>query len=364
MADEKHYSNIVVKELPDSEVEIEGEISAELLERSRAKAVRRLSESLEIPGFRKGHVPEKVIVDKIGDYPVLEDAAEIALTSEYPKILEEHKIDALGRPEISITKLALGNPLGFKLKTAVMPAFALPDYKKIASEKNAKANVEGVGDKDVEEAVEQVRRNKAHYDLHQKLGKDTHDHDHAEIKEEDLPKVDDEFVKTLGNYANVEDFKAKVRESLVREKEYQAREKTRLDIIEEILNETKMSVPEVLVRSELDKLVGQFKDDVARSGMEYESYLKEVKKTEDDLRKEWRESAVKKAKFQLILNRIAGAEGIAADKEMLDHETESLQNLYKDADPNRVRIYVESILTNEKVLKFLESIGKGPESKD
>ena len=56
----------------------------------------------------------------------------MALSEYYPKILEENKIDAISRPEISITKLARKNPLGFKIKTATMPEMKLPDYKQIA----------------------------------------------------------------------------------------------------------------------------------------------------------------------------------------------------------------------------------------
>jgi len=129
---DKQYSNIKITPLKNSEVEIEGEISADILQSSHKAATKRLSETLEIPGFRKGKVPESVIKQRIGEYPILEDAAEIALNSEYPNILIDHKINAIGRPEITVTKLALGNPLGFKIKTAIEPQFSIPDYKTIA----------------------------------------------------------------------------------------------------------------------------------------------------------------------------------------------------------------------------------------
>ena len=58
----------------------------------------------------------------------------MALNEHYPKIIEEEKIDAISRPEISITKLARKNPLGFKIKTAVLPEIKLPDYKNIAKD--------------------------------------------------------------------------------------------------------------------------------------------------------------------------------------------------------------------------------------
>ena len=55
------------------------------------------------------------------------------------------------------------------------------------------------------------------------------------------------------------------------------------------------------------------------------------------------------------MNEIAKAEGIEADKDMLEHESKSLAETYHEADPLRVRVYVETMLTNERVLKFLEN---------
>jgi FKBP-type peptidyl-prolyl cis-trans isomerase (trigger factor) len=361
-ASNKNYANIQIKKLDNSEVEIEGEISAEKLEKSRAKAVNRLSENLKIPGFRPGKAPEKVILQHIGEYPVLEDAAEIALAEEYPLILAEHGIDALGRPNITITKLAADNALGFKITTAVMPEVALPDYKKIAEEKNKTTPEVTVTEKEISDAIERIRENKAHIDLHKKLGTELHSHEHEAIKPEDLPIVDDEFVHSVGDFKDLADFQEKVKESLVKEKEYQEREKIRIDIVESIIAKTSIALPEVLIESELAKMFAQLKDDVARAGVKYEDYLEEIKKTEDDLRKEWRETAEKKAKFQLILNKIADTENIAPDHEMLEHESKNLIDMYKDADPARIRLYVATLLINEKVLKFLEKQGTPAET--
>jgi hypothetical protein len=63
----------------------------------------------------------------------LEDAADILLKEHFPKIIDQEKFDILGRPNISVTKLALNNPFEFKATFAVLPEFELPDYKKIAA---------------------------------------------------------------------------------------------------------------------------------------------------------------------------------------------------------------------------------------
>ena len=121
-----------VKKLPRSIVEIEGELEAEVFESYLDKALKKLGEQVEVPGFRKGKVPENILMSQLPESKILEEMAELALADHYPKIIEEHKIDAISRPEVAITKLARKNPLGFKILTSVLPEIKLPDYKKLA----------------------------------------------------------------------------------------------------------------------------------------------------------------------------------------------------------------------------------------
>jgi len=111
---------VSVKKLPKSEVEIEGELEVSVFESYFAKALKKIGETLKLDGFRKGKIPESVLLSKVPEIHVLEEMAEMALGEHYPKIIENEKIDAISRPEISITKLARNNPLGFKIKTAVL----------------------------------------------------------------------------------------------------------------------------------------------------------------------------------------------------------------------------------------------------
>lgn len=132
MTDKKHYKDIKLTNLPEREIEIIGAITAEKMSLMREKALKKFKDDLELPGFRKGNAPESLVAQKVGEMRLLEEAAEIAMQEEYPNILDEHKVDAIGRPEITITKLAPGNDLGFKIKTALYPDVKIGDYKKIA----------------------------------------------------------------------------------------------------------------------------------------------------------------------------------------------------------------------------------------
>ncbi len=127
---------ITVEKLPGSEVKITGEIPYGYLDAYRKHAVEHVGAEIEMDGFRKGHIPENILVARVGEMALLNDMAEHSLEDAYREIIEEHKIDVVGYPKITITKLAKDNPLGFTITVAVMPVVTLPDYKKIAQDIN------------------------------------------------------------------------------------------------------------------------------------------------------------------------------------------------------------------------------------
>ena len=79
------YTITAEKSLPESEHEIMLEISYETLAKHRATALREISRNFQMPGFRAGHVPENVIVSKVGELSILEEAAHEAIEEILPK---------------------------------------------------------------------------------------------------------------------------------------------------------------------------------------------------------------------------------------------------------------------------------------
>jgi len=240
---------INIKKLPKSELEIEGEVEIDAFEAYFSKALKKIGEKLELPGFRKGKVPENVLLSNIPEAQILGEMAEMALSEYYPKILEKEKIDAIGHPQISITKLARKNPLGFKIKTAIMPEMQIPDYKQIAKKvlsemKDEEKNV-NVTEKEVEDTIMDIRKSRAPK-IHIKEGVELTEKDSqpATLTEE-LPEFNDTFVQALGPFKDIKDFKEKLKENIKLEKENQAKEKTRLKIIEKIIDEIEKQLPPV-----------------------------------------------------------------------------------------------------------------------
>lgn len=333
-----------INKLPNSLVEIKGEIESAEFEGYRAAALKKLGENVEIDGFRKGHVPANVLESKLSEIAVLEEMAQLALSKNYGKIITENKIDAIGYPKINITKLAKGNPLGFTITVATLPEIKLPDYATLAKKANAKTEDVKVTDEEFEAIIKQAKIIRA-----KEAAKG------GEVDENALPELDDEYVKTLGGFTDLEDFKKKIRENVLQEKTFRAKDKKRLEIIEAIIAETKLEVPEVLIDSEIHKMTHKMKTDIENMGLKYDDYLKTINKTEEDLRKDWAKDAEKRAKLQLIVGEIAKAEKLEAPKDMVDAEVKKVTEIYKDADPENARMYIESVLQNEEVFKFLEA---------
>ncbi|OGZ28211.1 MAG: hypothetical protein A2931_03115 [Candidatus Niyogibacteria bacterium RIFCSPLOWO2_01_FULL_45_48] len=330
-----------IKKLPKSMVEIEDEISADDFEHHYKDALKELNEKSAISGFRAGHVPENILVEKIGEGSLLEHAAEHALQNEYPKILEEHKIDAIGHPQITITKIARKNPLGFKITVAVLPEVTLPDYKNIAKNTTTKTDETKVEEKEIDDALEFVK----------KSGK----------KEGDAPppEINDEFAKKLGQ-KDLTALRELLRQNISEDKTIKARERKRMEILDKISASTNIEIPEVLIMSEKEKMSLELRSSIENMGMKWDDYLLHIKKNEDELKKDWSQEAEKRARYALILREIANAEKIEPTEAELNDFTEKNIAQYpeterKKVDKPRLKDYAYGILRNEKIFQFLES---------
>lgn len=340
MTEIKTTIKTTLQDLPDSEIIITCEVPVDVFEKERPIALKKISEEVSLPGFRKGHVPETMVIQKFGDALILEEMANLAIDRAYPEILKRHKVHAIGMPTVAVTKIAKGNPFEFTLTFPVMPEIKLPDYKKIAKEVMPLGEKTDATDEEVEQAIKELSKQFATKDTD---GKDA------------LPELNDELAQKFGPFASVAEFKTKVRESITHEKTNRSREKKRMQTMEKIADAMPVKLPKILVDGEIERMLGQFRHDVEKMGMKFEEYLKTTKKTEEELRKEWVPDAEKRSKVQIALTHIADAEKLEVLKEDLDREVKFFTDQYKDADEARVRMHLEMMLGNEKVFQFLES---------
>lgn len=337
MAD--NYKIISQKERGDCEKEVAVEVSAEYVNTFSDKALADFAKEIEIDGFRKGNAPATMVKERVGEFRIFEEAAQRAIQQVIPLILAEEKFDAITMPHVHLNKLAPGQPVEFMMHFYVMPEVELADYKKIA--KSVKKEEAQLKPEEVDGYIEQILNSRATKN---------------EAGESVKPELNDEFVKTLGNFETVDDFKKQLTENMQGDKDTQASQKRRLQIMEEIIKETKMKMPEVLVEEEQHKMFDEFRGRVEGMKMNFEEYLGAIKKTEEELKAEWKEDATKRAKMNMILPNIANKEGLKPSQDAIEHEIKHLKEHYADLDEGRARIYVAGILTNEEVFKFLETL--------
>ncbi|HEY4493371.1 MAG TPA: trigger factor [Candidatus Paceibacterota bacterium] len=329
--------NINVKAISPTVIEISGEISQDLFESFRPEAIGHLASSVELPGFRKGHVPENILRERLGPMAILEEMAERAIRGAYPKIIVDNKIEAIGRPAVAITKIAEDSPLGFKITQTVLPEIKLPEYKKIAIETNARIDADQKS-KDAENVSEQELS-----DVLAEIKK-------AREKEASDKKEDD---KTEPKDLTDEE-KENVRKNLEHEKKLRSKDKRRIAIVDSILEKTDIALPKVLVERHMDRFMGEMRENLTRMQVKFEDYLARTKKTEAEIRETSRTDAEKRVKTQLLLEALAKEEKIEIPEAEVEQELGHILEHYKNADPEAAHDYVLTIMRNTKVFELLE----------
>jgi trigger factor len=348
-----------------NDLEITAEIPTETLKKFREPAIEELQQEVSIDGFRDGNIPEDRLEQEVGEMAILQEMAQLAIQEIYPKIIADNDLEAIGRPDIKLTKLSPDEPIEFTATTTTMPEVELPDnYKEIAREAAEEAseteNEESdneVTDEDVDEAIDNIRRQMAQAQAREQADDGT-DPSELEITEDDMPELTDQFVQQISEADTVEAFRADVRDNLANQQDRKEEEAKRGQIIEAVVDASSVELPELVVEGELDKMMAQFESDIQRSGMEIDEYFEQADTDRDDMREKWRPDAQRRAKTQLVLNKIAVEEEIEVDDEEVAVEVDELMENYEDVSRARARTFVRSRLINEKTINYLESLAE------
>ncbi len=411
------------------------------LEPLLAKAAEKISNEVEIEGFRKGKAPYELIKQKIGEFKILEEAARMHIQKNFTTILEEvekkeydgKSFEPVGEPTIGITKLASGSDLEYKITVSILPPIELPDYKAVAKKVFAGKRIETAADKEVESAVEWLRESRAklitvtrpaekgdrvEIDYSASLGGaklagfESKNHplvlgqgrfipgfeenitgmkegeektftlavppDFADrsvagknleftakvklVQGREIPEWSDDFAKSLGNFTSAAAAEKSIREGLQAENEEKEQERLRIAAIEAIAEAAKAEIPEALIDRELGKMTAELEASITRMGLNFDDYLSHLKKSRDDLKKEWRKDAERRVKIALVLREIARREKITPTPDEVQeavNRTVTHQGLteedIKKIDREAFIDYNRGVARNEKVFIFLET---------
>lgn len=182
------------------------------------------------------------------------------------------------------------------------------------------------------------------------------------VQEQELPELDDQFAQGLGNFNSLENLRQSIKEGIGQEKEEKEKEKWRLELINKIADKSVMEISDLLIEGELKKMIEDFKIQIEQFGLGWSQYLAETKKTEDDLKKDWRNQATKRVRIGLVLREIAEKEKIEVNQNEIEEEINKFLSHYssklveKNVDIDQLKEYTYGVIKNKKVFHLLEKL--------
>jgi len=182
------------------------------------------------------------------------------------------------------------------------------------------------------------------------------------VQEQILPELNDVFAQGMGKFANLEELKTKIKENLALEKESKERQRVQQALLEQVVGKTTfLEIPDLLVESEIDKMVAELEEGIVQMGLTMEQYLTQIKKTREQMREGLTEQAHKRIKSGLTLREIAKVEKIEVSDDEVQKEVTKFLQRFPSAEEAKKQVDLEALtditvgtLRNKKVFEILE----------
>ena len=409
------------KEVPSRAV-LEVEVPAEEVQRSLDRALARLNQRVEVPGFRRGKAPRALLERYVGRETVQEEAVRQLLPEAYSRAVDQAGVRPMARPEFQVDALEAGKPLRFVATVDLIPEVRLGDYRAIRLPPAEAVVI----DADVNAAVEDLRGRHAtlvptggrpaevgDYVLVRavkisgtverflpgkeyliELGSQTYPaeveqglvgagagtrtevtlptgglvtFEIVDVKRRELPELTDDFARSVASAQTVEGLRASLRTRLEGEAKTRVEQEYEQKVMGTVLEGAQIDLPESLVEHEVMHLVADLTDSLQRRGMTLERYLQVTEKTEAQLRQELRPTAERRLRTQLALDEVARAESLQPSEEEINREVENVAARLQQ-EMGRVREWLtqdgrlDSLtvsLRRQKALAFLVATARG-----
>jgi trigger factor len=368
----------VRKEAPSRAV-LEVELPPDVVSQGKERALARLNQRVEIPGFRRGKAPKTLLERHVGTGTVHEEAVNLLVPDAYTQAVRQSGVRPIAQPEIRVDPLEDGKPLRFVATVDLVPDVKLGDYKALRITPTEPT----VTDADVDAAIEDLRARHARLESVGErpatkgdyvllrivqldgtaerlvMGKDylvevgsgdfpaelesallgkvrgqqdsvtlaggaTIEFDVTDVKSRILPELTDEFAKTGGGADSVEGLRGAQRARLQGEAQVTARQAEEQDVVDALLQGASIELPASLVDHEVLHLVADLAESLGRRGITLQRYLQVQEKTDAQLREELRPTAERRLRTQLALDEVARAEGLQPSQEEIDREAENV----------------------------------------
>lgn len=182
------------------------------------------------------------------------------------------------------------------------------------------------------------------------------------VQKQELPELNDDFVKSNGNFANVEEFKKNMQESIKNEKRERQLNLALNELFEAIIKNSTAEIPNVLIDEEKGKMFAELEQNVAKMGLDMKTYLDQIKQTKEKILDGWNEDAKKRIKISLALKKIATEQKLKiSKKEITEGAKKIMEDLKKEApakaeelDLQDLKRYVKVLIINEKAVEWLK----------
>ena len=373
------------------------EATAEEFEAGLNNAYNKSKSKINVPGFRKGKAPRKIIEQLYGQEVFFEDAANAIIPDAYAKACIESELDIVSQPKISVTQLEKGKPFVFEAEVAVRPEVELGNYKGVEV---SKVDTE-VTDTDVEEEIKKVAEQNSrtitvedravkdgdmtvidfegfvdgvafeggkgeNYPLtigshsfidnfeDQIIGMNIGDEKeinvtfpedyHAEelkgkpatfkvsvkeIKEKQLPDIDDDFAQDVSDFDTLDEYKADLKKKIAERKEAEAKRQKETEAIEKIVADSKMDIPQAMIDTQVTRMAEDFAQRLQQQGLSLEMYFKYTGLTAEKILDDMKPEAVKRIQNSLVLEAVAKAENIQVSDDEFNAELSKMAEMYK-----------------------------------
>jgi len=315
------------------------EVPAAEVDKGIKQAVKRIAGQVNIPGFRKGHAPRRILEMNFGKEAIMEEAFEVLASQNYTAALRENDIVPVSDPEIEREQFEEGKDLIFKATVREQQAKMVVAEEGATIQKDDFAVIDFAGSVDgkpfdggegksyplqigsgnfIPGFEDQLIGAKAGDDVTVKV---TFPEDYfvAELagkeaefktKRKELPELNDEFAKEASSYETIEELKKDLRAKMEEEASRRAIDTYNADLIQTAVKNATVEIPEVMIEDRVEQMIQELAMNMEGRGLKLDDYLKFSNKTIEDLRSEYKDSAAENVRADLVLDAIATAEGI------------------------------------------------------
>lgn len=149
------------------------------------------------------------------------------------------------------------------------------------------------------------------------------------IKVKELPEVDDEFAQEVSEFDTLDEYKADIRERLLKEKEEEAKKLKEDAVIEKIIAGAQMEIPDAMVDFQTEQLMDDFAQRMQAQGLSLQQYFQFSGMTEEQYKEQMRPRALQNIQSRLVLEAVAKAENLEVTQEDVDAEMQRMADMYK-----------------------------------